>query len=579
MNKKTDDLKIEKPKTAGWIHLISILIIVVLVAVSYANALQNEFIWDDEFLVRDNLYIRSFSHVKNIFTSFLASSSGNRSNFYRPIQDLSYMVDYFLWGYNPMGFHLTNIILHAACAALVYLFIFKILSNFKCALLTGALFGIHPINTEAVTYVAGRADSLYLFFFLLSFILFLKVIEHLQREKTVNDTLYILSLASYTLSILSKEIAVILPIMLFLYHKTFVKDSPLERKIHRLYIPYIVIFGIYVFLRKTTLDFSGIAPSNILARFDIYQRMLTASKVIVIYLRLLILPIGLHMERTVKIANSLMEPAALGAVLLITVMLFYAWKAYKRSDGLFFFSAWFFIGLIPVSNIVPINSFIAEHWLYLPAIGIFAIAGIGIIKLSDIRPIFKAGSVLISIVLVASYAYLTMERNRDWKDEIAFFKNTLRHRPNNSRLHLNFGNTYAERGMLNEAIKEYKKAVELRPNFAIAYGNIGSVYLEQGRHDEAKEYIEKALKIKPDFPDALYNLGMFYENKGDTNKAEELYRKSLKIRPDYLDCHIRLSILYLNSDRAEDAKRHWREILRINPRNEKAARLLKAYSR
>ena len=563
-----------------WVHLICVAVIVILVAVSYANTLGNGFIWDDEFLVRDNQYIKSFSHIKSIFTSYLASSSGNVSNFYRPLQDLSYMIDHFLWGYEPFGFHLTNLLLHAVCAVLVYILLFRILGDPRPAFIGGALFAVHPINTEAVTYVAGRADPLFLLFFLLSFLFFLKAIDRVKDGKKEGNIL-IFSILSYVAAILSKEIGLILPFFLILYQKMFVREADLQLRLRKLYIPYIGVFAAYIFLRKTILDFSAIAPSNILARFDIYQRLITAFKALAVYLRLLVLPLRLHMERTVEVSQSLMEPAAFGAAILVAVIFFYILKSRRRYNKIFFFSLWFFLGLVPVSNIVPINSFIAEHWLYLPAIGAFAVAGMGLSMLSDIkkdRPILKMASILISVILIGSYSYLTIQRNKDWKDEVTFFKSTLKYQPNNSRLHLNFGNTYSEKGMNREAIEEYKKAIELRPNFAIAYGNIGSVYIDMGKYETAKEYIEKALKIEPNYPDALYNLGMLHEDK-DADRAEGYYKRALELRPDYINCHMRLSMLYLNGQRIEDAKRHWKEILRINPRERKAAKLLRAYSR
>ncbi len=564
-----------------WVHLICAAVIMILVAVSYANTLGNGFIWDDEFLIRDNQYIKSFSHIKSIFTSYLASSSGNVSNFYRPLQDLSYMIDYFLWGYEPFGFHLTNLLLHAGCAVLVYILLSRILGDRRPAFIGAALFGVHPINTEAVSYVAGRADPLFLLFFLLSFLLFLKAVDGLKSAKKKGNNVLLFSVLSYAAAILSKEIAVILPLFLFLYQKTFVKDSDLQPKLRRFYIPYICVFAAYAFLRKTILDFSAIAPSNILARFDIYQRLITTFKAFAVYLRLLVLPSGLHMERTVEVSRSFMEPAAFGAVILIAAIFFYIWKSHSRSKKIFFFSLWFFLGLVPVSNIVPINSFIAEHWLYLPAIGVFAVAGIGLSMLTDIKrdgPMLKIVSVLISAILIGPYSYLTIQRNKDWKDEATFFKSTLKYQPENSRLHLNFGNTYSEMGMHREAIKEYKKAIELRPNFAIAYGNIGSVYIDLGRYDAAIEYIEKALAIKPNYPDALYNLGIIYEDR-DMNRTEGYFKRALEFRPDYLKCHTGLGLIYLKQGRIEEAKRHWKEALRINPREKKAAELLRAYSR
>ena len=561
----------------GWIHVLLICIIIIATSMSYANSLKNDFIWDDEFLVRDNLYIRSSSHIKEMFTSYLASSSGNINNFYRPIQDLSYAIDYFLWGDNPMGYHLTNLILHALCAVLVYILILRIFESPMVGFIAGLLFGIHPINTEAVTYVAGRADSLYCLFFLFSFVLFLKTLDGFKKDFKINWNFYIPSIFFYALSILSKEIGIILPLMLLLYHTAFLDNARIKNRVRSLYIPYILVFLVYLFMRKTMLDFSGAAPSFVMARYPLYQRLLTTSKAIIVYLRLIILPLGLHMERTIKVARSLFEPEALGAVIAIIAISLATFNAYKRRlKKVFFAIMWFFVGLIPVSNIVPINSFIAEHWIYLSAIGIFAMIGMGIVFLSK-RKAGKVLSILIVLSLSVFYMHLTIERNKGWKDEVTFFKETLKYSPNNARLHLNFGNTYLELGNKKEAIEEYRKAIKLRPDDAIAYGNIGTAHMGLGRHKEAQGYIEKALSIKPDFPDALYNLGVIYEQMGYADKAEKNFKDALKYNPRFLNCHMRLGSICLNRGDVEKAKEHWREALKINPKEKDAKRLLDRY--
>ena len=576
--KKRDSHANEGPRTNGWINLLCIFTIITVVFIAYANSLQNDFVWDDEFLVRDNAFIRSFSHIKDIFTSYLASSSGNVNNFYRPIQDLSYMTDYFLWGYDPKGFHLTNVLLHAICAVLVYILFLRILSDYKAPFLTAVLFGIHPINTEAVTYVAGRADSLYLLFFLLSFILFLKTVQSLERHSKMEYGLYILSLFCYFLSILSKEIGIILPLILILYHAVFLKNSPVHAAGRKLYLPYFVIFVLYLFLRKTALDFSSFSPSFAMAKYPLYQRMLTTSKAIAVYLRLLILPFGLHMERNVKVARSLFEPGAFSSLLILVVIFFGVLKAYKKDlKSIFFASMWFFAGLLPVSNIVPINSFIAEHWVYLSAIGVFAIAGMGMVRLLKSGHFFKIMSILVCIGAVFFYIFLTIDRNKDWRDEVTFFKDTIKYAPNNERLHLNFGNTYLEHGMKREALEEYKRAIELRPNNDIAYANIGSVYISEGRLNEARINTEKALSINPRFPQALFNLGVIYHSTGNMKAAEESYEKALELHPDFLNCHMNLASLYLKKGEIEEAKKHWREALRINPNEKEARRYLEIY--
>ncbi|NQT06292.1 MAG: tetratricopeptide repeat protein [Candidatus Omnitrophica bacterium] len=566
------------------IHFLAISLIIILVAISYANSLQNGFVWDDEFLVRDNSYIRSFSHVKDIFKNYLAYSSGNVNNFYRPVQDLSFMIDYFLWGYDPMGFHLTNVILHGLCAILLYILAVRLFKDNRVAFITGALFGVHPINTEAVTYVAGRADSLYLLFLLLAFICFLKAIKPLNGKKGIDPKFYVISLASYALSILSKEIGLIFPLFILVYHVSFIKDTPPDKKIRGLYLPYILIFGLYIMMRKTVLDFSAVSPSFLMAKFSLYERLLTSSKVIISYLRLLLLPFGLHMERTIKIARSLFEPDAALALFMVAAIVAAAFRAHKRQARKFSYALFlFFVGLLPVSNIVPINSFIAEHWLYLPAIGIFAIAAMGIVRLSDARMIFnskiasKALALLITVGILSFYTHLTIERNRAWKDEVAFFKDTLRYVPNNARLHLNFGNTYFELGDIDKAIEEYKKASELNPKDPLPYGNMGSAYINLGKYKEGKEYIERALALNPNYPDALFNMGLIHEAMGSLEEAESFYKKGLALRPYFLPYHMGIASLYQRMGRIDMARRHWQEALKINPNADKARQMLGRY--
>ena len=505
-------------KTAKWAHLLSIIVILVLIFTAYSNAVNNGFIWDDEFLIRDNTAINSFSNVVSIFKTYLAATSGNINNFYRPLQELSYMIDHFLWGSHPFGFHLTNVLLHALCAVFLYILSVKIFKNWLVAFITTLLFGIHPINTEAVTYVAGRADSLYLLFFLISFILFLRTVEALKGDKRIRYISYALSIFFYALSILSKEIAVILPLFFILYMVTFL-NRPERARLRSLVVPYAIVFLVYFIMRRTILDFSRVAPSTIMANFNFYIRMLTTCKVICVYLFLLVMPFGLHMERRIKVAASFFTPEVFIAVVVILVIAVMIYLFRKNSRKLFFACLWFFIGLLPVSNIVPINSFIAEHWLYLPAIGAYMIIGLAIASffykpLPNLASnIIKAPIVFLLISLVLFFGILTFERNKDWKDGITFFKNTLKYLPNSSKLHLNFGNVYINKGQDEDAMREYKKALDLQPSYAEAYSNIASIYLSQENYKMASEYLEKALSLKPNFPVAQKMMNIIKERE------------------------------------------------------------------
>lgn len=564
-------------------RLIFAALILILVLVAYSSAFSNDFIWDDEFLIRDNIAIRSFGNIAKIFKTYLAASSGNLNNFYRPIQELSYMIDMAVWKNNPFGYHLTNVLLHAIAALCVYLLSMRILGNASAAFITAALFGIHPINTEAVTYVAGRADSLYLLFFLASFILFLKATDGLKEGKSIGPGYYAVSMACAALSVMSKEIGVILPLFLLLYVFSFHRLDGLRNRLLALCLPYAGISAAYIIVRRTILDFSHIAPSFNTATVDFFLRMFAEARVICLYLWLLIAPFGLHMERMTTIPRSIFGYMVIPALAFIGFLLTALWLCRRKSPGIFFGGAWFFVGLIPVANIVPINSFVAEHWLYLPAIGIYMIAAVGISgfffkneseNALNIRRII--GWLVVAAILIF-YGTLTFERNKDWKDEITFFKSTLKHVPDNARLHLNFGNTYTELGRYDEAIQEYLIAVKFFPEYAEAYNNLGSSYRKIGDLQKAKEYLDKSLELDPKSAVTIRLRGNIYEIDGDSQKAEEMYIKSIGFYPT-VDAYKSLGQLYYNRGQLDKTLECARKILEIHPGEPEAMGLLAEYS-
>ena len=573
------------PKEKRSTHIFFIAAIFTLVLAAYFNALHNDFIWDDQFLIRDNFYIKNFRHFFDIFKTTVAFSSGNVNNFYRPIQELSYMIDYSFWGYHPFGFHLTNIILHGLCAIAVYFFSLRVLKNGLAAFIAGALFGIHPINTEAVTYVAGRADSLFLLFLLSSFILFLKSLEYLKKENRLPLLLYTFSIFFYILSILSKEMGLILPALLLLYLWTFYSTPTVRYKLSLLVVPFGAVMFLYALARKTILNFSHAAPAFLMAKFNLAERLLIACKAFCDYLYLFIVPLGLHMERSIRFAHSIVEPKTLGAVSVMGILVAFIGWSYKHSRKVFFAGMWFLIGLLPVSNIIPINSFMAEHWVYLPSIGIYMVAGLGVANIfyRDFSPRVSAVVKMTTIIILSAsgayFCFLTFQRNKDWKDEIIFFKNTLRYTPDNARLHLNFGNTYNDRGQIEEAIQEYKKTIELDPNFMEAYFDLAHTYFGLENYTEAKKYVEKTLTLKPDLPQGLQLLALIKQQEGDTKEAERLYGAALKIMPSYVKCHINLGLLYLSTGEKAKAISHWKEALEIDPANAEARQLLATYNK
>ncbi|MFA6610709.1 MAG: hypothetical protein WCT15_07685, partial [Candidatus Omnitrophota bacterium] len=332
---------------------IAIFILVATFA-AYLNTLGNDFIWDDEFLILNNSQIKSFTHFPNIFKTYIGFGSENINNFYRPIQEMSNMIDYALWGKDSFGFHLTNILLHSCAAILVFIFIYYLCGSLVIAALSGVLFGVHPIHTEAIAYIAGRADPLYGVFFMLALIFFVRYANHIIRDGK-NTSFLVLSNIFFVLAVLSKEIAIILPLMIAMYVYMVLRGAIPRDKFDRIkfaWVPSVVIVGLYVFVRLQYLNFSKIAPPTLLMQIPFINRILTFFKVVMVYLGLLIAPVGLHMERTISVTRTIFEPAAFVSFLVVLCILASGYILYRKNRLASFFIFWFFAALLPVSNIV-----------------------------------------------------------------------------------------------------------------------------------------------------------------------------------------------------------------------------------
>ncbi|MFH1877787.1 MAG: tetratricopeptide repeat protein [Candidatus Omnitrophota bacterium] len=563
---------------------IAVLCVLVFLAAffAYFNTLKADFIWDDEYLILNNSQIKSFTHLQSVFKNYVGYGSENINNFYRPVQEISNMVDYHLWGENPAGFHGTNIALHSLVAVCVFIFLYYLTANSAGAAIAALLWAVHPVHTEAVAYIAGRADSLYSLFMLISLILFVRF-THKARSGKNGFGLYFFSLTAFVLALLSKEIVILLPLFILIYLLYFVKDTEDKAVFSKLkwtWVPYAGISLAYAFLRKTVLSFSDIAPPSAFTQIPMVNRLLTFFRVIGVYLRLMIFPSDLHMERSISITKSLMDPASILALFMVAVIGWIAVKTYKRNRLVSFCIAWFFANLLPVSNIVPINSFLAEHWIYMASIGPFLLIGMALAGIWEkycrtkmsYRIVFSA--VLISVFGISFYG--TVSRNSDWKDEISFFTSTLKYHPRNARLYLNLGNTYYEKKDITKAIEQYQKAININPGYSVAYGNIGSAYLNLKKPAEAEKYLRKAIALKDNYPIAHYNLGIIYYDKKNYSEAVKELKISVEQLPQLYQAWNMLARTYLKLGDNAGARSAFERSLKIFPGQEPIERALKS---
>lgn len=477
---------------------LSVLSIIIFGFIAYGNSISGNFVWDDDFLVKENSFIKelNFDNIKKIFTTNLGAGAGRIFQPYRPIQILTFAVDYSIGYLNVEGYHLTNILLHILMALAIYWLINILFSDKFISLFTGIFYVVHPIHTEAVAYISGRADSLSGLFIILC------VIFYVKYCRTNDLSCYLFVLISYTLALFSREISLITPILLLLYNYTF------RQKIRILnFVPLIIITVIFLFIRDAVLSRFIFKGSSL----TLMQRLPGFFVALPAYIKLMILPFNLHMGYGEPLFSFLNPKAMAGAAILVFLFIWIA-KARKDNNKIVFFAlSWFIITLLPQSNIVSVSSYMAEHWLYLPSIGFFLIFAFFIKRLS-VNKIAAACIGLFAVCLLIFYTSLTIDQNNYWKDPITFYEKTLKYVDYNPKLYVNLGSLYYDAGNYDKAIIFYRKGAELDPKSAAAYFNLGNAYSNTGETDKAVEAYRKAIELKPGHKEARNALNRLLSN-------------------------------------------------------------------
>jgi tetratricopeptide (TPR) repeat protein len=587
--------------------------------VVYLNALGGAFVWDDLYLIVNNPGIKSWAGAPRLFVSDLFSHVA--SNYFRPLQALSYLVDYQVWGLNAFGYHLTSVLLHALAALLVFRLGARLLGDPYAAAIGALLFAVHPVHTEAVAYVAGRSDPLAAVFVLASLVLLL-------RSAAPFDRWHLASALAFGGALLARETAIAAPLLIGLVDR-FRPAPPARAGTAARYGPYGLVLAAYGLLRQAAVGGAGAEPAT--AVLALGWRVLTTMKVVVQYLALLVVPHDLHMERLVVPATSIADPAALGATACVAALVAVAVAPRGAAWPLACGVAWFLLALLPVSNVVPLATFMAEHWLYVPSIGLFLAAGWGLARLAQRgwrQPVATA-----VVIALAAYGGRTLRRNADWRDPLALYQATVAAAPHSVRAwtnlgyahqdrgdlaqaraaydealrrqpaaadviqnlgvldaehgraaaaqaayaraialdagladpHNNLGNLYRAQGQLDAAVREFEQALALNPTHVAAHNNLALTYAALGRADEALRLLETALRIDPDSAVTHSNLGNFYFHRDDLGRAAQEYAAALRLNPDYAEAHNNLGSVYVRTGRLDLAEQAYRTALRLNP--------------
>lgn len=517
--------------------------IILLGFLCYSNSLRGEFVYDDDFLISSNASIRQFDVIK-IFSQDIVESHFERP-FYRPVQSITYAIDHLFWGLKPLGYHLTNTFIHILNAILIYVLLCNFTSNKMVPYVSSLLFVCHPIHTQAVSYISGRADILLTFFFLLSFITLL------EYRRSGASLFLVLSVIFYIFSLLSKEAAVIIPLV-FISYEIIYRNEPATRVNKRIYAPFLMILATYSLIRFNHL--LAMERFNIVGAV-LSTRILTMSKATMVYLFSLIMPVGLHMRRSLPFSSSFFEIRTFSSSAVIIALICAAFFLRKNKKHISFFIFYFFLMLIPVSNLFQINAILAEHWLYMPSIAYFFIFAYFLYGLSMhfFKNSFKTAMVIAVFIFIMPYSFITIKQNTYWRDNESLYKHILYYEPFDAGSRLNLGLYYMRKGRFEDAIKEEKKVLALHPDAVYAYHCIAYIYYNWGKMDEAEKYFKIGLSTYPDDKSHNY-LGKIYEMRdGNDLAAENEYRKAMDVNPHSARSYINLAGLRLKENNLDGA--------------------------
>lgn len=531
--------------------LIKLILILFAVGfITYASSFKNQFVWDDTHFFYQNQLTQSLTRVNEIFLTNTTAGAGVSSNYYRPLTTLSFAIDHQLWGWNPIGLHLTNTLFHVINAILLFLLLLLLRFNKIGSFLISLIFLIHPIQTEAVTYLSSRGDVFYTFFLLLSLYVF--TITLYKKYKHQNFLLF-LSFLLFPLSILSKEGALTtIPIYGAVLLVFAIQNKLSFSKLHQQYRPHfitilmIVWAAIFYFLLRLTylsfgnsLNYSG--EQSIYAK-NVLIRIYTFIKTLLIYIRLLIVPYPLYLERSTEIAVSASNPWVLGSLSTIILAIYAGMIEFRKKHTVWIFFALIiiFANLASVSGVIPMTGLLRENWLYMPMIGffiiIFVLATMFFEKfILKHKKVFSILFVIYCLVLMA----MTIQQNYNWRDSLSYFEHNLRF-TNAARLHLNLGNAYLSKNDEKKAFYHLQEAIKIDDSYPQTHYNLASIYLKQKNYKLAEKELIISLSIDPNYLFAYPLLIDLYEKTNQFEKTLPYLKRLNLIYPD----DIKITIMY-----------------------------------
>lgn len=580
------------PAWQAWLPAL----VVVAGVLAYLNSFAGVFLFDDETNIVRNQHIRRLWSIWDVLTHHRR----------RPVVNLSLAINYALGGLNVWGYHAFNMAVHILAGLTLFGLVRRTLlsipdcagrhirakrrhvrleskrspavfshprSTAWLALVVSVIWVVHPLQTQSVTYLIQRGESLMGLFYLLTLYCVIRGSDSPRRRFW-----YLCAIIACALGMGSNAVMVTAPVMVALYDRVFLAGSFRDALRRR--------WGLYLALAATwtVLPMTGVAQSVLFPSPDCFPHVgfgfseitplayaLTQPGVLLHYIWLSLWPYHLCFDYgwpVAKGAGAIAAPAAAIIGLIIATL----W-ALRRKPWLGFSGVWFFLILVPTSSIVPIKDPAVEHRMYLSLASVVIVcvaagyAGLG--HFCERFSVVGSGRRWLTGALVVTVAgtlgYGTLRRNQDYHSEVTIWRTVVAHRPQNARGRSNLGAALIKRDRIDEAIQELREALRLDPQQAHSHTNLGAALVKANRIDQGIVELRTALRLDPREVTAHFHLGKTLSKLGEVAQAVEQYRAGLRIDPNYPTMHSNLGNALAKANRIDEAIESYQEALRIDP--------------
>ncbi|MFQ5701903.1 MAG: tetratricopeptide repeat protein, partial [Acidobacteriota bacterium] len=521
----------------------------------YVPSLADRFVFDDIYIILQNPSVTGAAGLGHIFLSHYWAAQDALGDLYRPLTILSFRLNYLVTGATPWSYHLVNLLLHGAVTAVALRLLRRLTGSLAAAAAGAIVFATHPVHSEAVIGVVGRAE-------LLAAVCVLSA--WLCRDRPW------LAWPLFACGLLSKENAIVLPGLLLAEDLV---SGRFLRRVKRI-LPFLAMAILYLAARFAILGPRIGAIEGPFSATSVAERISTALDVFTRYLWLMIYPAKLSADYSfaqVPTLASPLEPGALAGAGCVLGILTLAWWARRRCPGVTLGIAAFLVALAPVGNFFfGIGVVMAERLLYLPSFGLCLAAGAGLAMIASRaargRPRWVFGATVgIVAIPAALFGLRAAERCSDWADSLALFQATVRTSPRSALAQFGLGAAYQERGRWEEARTAYRRSLSIAPDRAETHYNLGTLYEAMGDIPAAIGEYEETVRLAPRHKQAYNNLGILHQRIGGADSAEADYKRAVEVAPESAAPAYNYAVMLDEKGRFDEAIRWYRRSLEIDP--------------